>query len=388
MLQPMQCMLPEPGDSDKAQSAQLCARIKTRARRGALGFDEFMQAALYAPKLGYYASGRARFDAHGDFVTAPQLGNVTARCLAVQCAEVFNEIGDGDVLEFGAGSGQLAADMLTALDDLNARPRNYCIVETSAALRARQIDTIARHGLRGRVRWLARAPEKFCGFAFANEVLDALPVCRFEMNAHGCAHELNVGLDDNDRFVWTRGDLLPARLQKRFHECNLAEGYRGEIGLHGEEWVADLCARLRRGVILFLDYGFPRREFYHHDRVDGTLMCHYRHRAHSDPFFYPGLQDISAHVDFTAVTEAALRAKVTPAGFASQGAFLLSLGALDVLAEMMKSVDVKKRVALSREVQTLTMPQEMGELFKVIAFSRNCPATLRGFALRDRRESL
>ncbi|MGR3913698.1 MAG: SAM-dependent methyltransferase, partial [Gammaproteobacteria bacterium] len=497
----------EPGAAAKAHSAKLCARIRRQLARegGWMCFARFMAEALYAPKLGYYAAGRAHFGARGDFVTAPQLGGVTAHCLAAQCAEALAEIGGGDVLEFGAGSGQLAADMLTAMDALGAAPRRYCIIETSAALRARQRGTIARSGHAGRVRWLARPPRAFDGVAFANEVLDAMPAMRFEVDARGRAMALGVGVDDAGRFAWARGAELPARLQRRlglggvdggggeggeidesgesgvigkvgatgeFRAAGeiggsgnageignvgaagetgkgdgsgesgaigkvgaarksrvvgegdgvgeiggsggvgdggkigeignagetsesrvigsaLGQGYRSEIGLRGEEWVRDVGARIRRGVLLLLDYGFPRREFYHAERRDGTLMCHYRHIAHADPFFYPGLQDISAHIDFTAISAAACAAGLTPAGFASQGAFLLSLGALDVLGRAQReAADAREQIARAREVQTLVMPQEMGELFKVTAFTRNYAPELRGFSLHDRRGRL
>ncbi|MDA7995899.1 MAG: SAM-dependent methyltransferase [Gammaproteobacteria bacterium] len=387
--------LPEPDAAGKKHSAKLCARIRRRIARGGgrISFAQFMEDALYAPELGYYAAGVAKFGADGDFTTAPQLGGVIARCLAVQCAEAFAELEltDGDLLEFGAGSGQLAADLLAAMDALNATPRRYLIVETSAALRERQRETIASRGYEERVRWLEHAPREFCGIVFANELLDAMPAARFEMNARGRACELGVCVDAAGNFAWSRGEELPEELQRRIklHEeetgAALADGYRGEIGLRAEKWVRDTGARIKRGALLLLDYGYPRREFYHAERRDGTLMCHYRHFAHADPFFYPGLQDISAHIDFTAIRDAAHETGLATAGFASQGAFLLSLGALDVLAESHDNDgDLRGQIARAHEVRTLTMPQGMGELVKVIAFAKNCALQLRGFQLRDR----
>ena len=385
--------LPEPDAAGKKHSAKLCARIRRRIARGGgrISFAQFMEDALYAPELGYYAAGVAKFGADGDFTTAPQLGGVIARCLAVQCAEAFDELelSDGELLEFGAGSGQLAADLLAAMDALNAPPRRYLIVETSAVLRERQCATLASRGYEERVRWLEHAPREFCGIVFANELLDAMPAMRFEMNARGRAYELGVCVDDAGNFAWSRGEELPEELQRRIaaahEEDALADGYRGEIGLRAEKWVRDTGARIKRGALLLLDYGYPRREFYHAERRDGTLMCHYRHFAHADPFFYPGLQDISAHIDFTAIRDAAHASGLATAGFASQGAFLLSLGALDVLAESHDNDgDLRGQIARANEVRTLTMPQEMGELVKVIAFTKNCALNLRGFQLHDR----
>ena len=218
-----------------------------------------------------------------------------------------------------------------------------------------------------------------------------MPAARFEMNARERACELGVCVNDAGNFAWSRGEELPEELQRRIklHEeetgAALADGYRGEIGLRAEKWVRDTGARIKRGALLLLDYGYPRREFYHAERRDGTLMCHYRHFAHADPFFYPGLQDISAHIDFTAIRDAAHASGLATAGFASQGAFLLSLGALDVLAESHDNDgDLRGQIARANEVRTLTMPQEMGELVKVIAFAKNCALNLRGFQLHDR----
>ena len=383
-------MLTEPTAEGKLHSARLSARIRRQIARagGWVGFDQFMQQALYAPGLGYYSAGATKFGAAGDFITAPLMGDLTARCLAKQCAEVLSEIGGGDVIEFGAGTGQLAADMLLAMDAQGALPEHYFIVETSADLRARQRETIAarcgelsRHGERlcERVRWLEQLPpDGFTGVALANEALDAMPAIRFETDARGRALILGVALGD-DGFHWSpSAEALPDPLQNRLADLALEAGYRGEMGLHAEAWVRSVGEKIHCGVMLLLDYGFPRREFYHAQRRQGTLMCHYRHVAHDDPFFYPGLQDISVHVDFTALEHAAREVALALAGFTSQGAFLLSLGVLDMPAASMRG----------GEINTLTMPHEMGELFKVIAFSRNYDRPLSGFALKDRRGAL
>lgn len=402
-------MLTEPVAEDKRHSARLSDHIRRHiaGRHGWIGFDRFMEHALYAPRLGYYSAGLPKFGVvgdlsgapAGDFITAPLMGDVLARCLAGQCVEVLSEIGHGDVLEFGAGTGQLAADLLTMMNTLGRPPARYLILETSAALRARQQATIAERcgSLGARVRWLERLPpDGFTGVVLANEVLDAMPAVRFEIGADGEALALGVVVNDG-QFQWAKSAPLPENLQDCLAGYNLPEGYRSEIGLRAEAWVRSLGEKINTGVMLLIDYGFPRREFYHPQRRQGTLMCHYRHVAHDDPFFYPGLQDISVHVDFTTLSRAAREVGMTTAGFASQGAFLLSLGALDHLAaehaaeyaaEHATETNPRPALAMSRQIQKLTMPHEMGELFKVIAFSRNYPRPLRGFSLNDRRGRL
>lgn len=366
-------------------------------QHGWISFEQFMQHALYAPGLGYYSAGLPKFGAAGDFVTAPLLGDVTAHCLAKQCAEVLAEIGAGEVLECGAGNGRLAADILLSMHELGQLPAKYLILETSAVLRARQRETIATQcaSLRARVDWLEQLPQDgIKGVVLANEVLDAMPAMRFEIGTQGKAAALGVSVRDN-QFHWAKSiTYLPDTLQKRLHAPALAQplecGYRSEMGVRAEAWVRTLGTTLTAGVMLLLDYGFPRREFYHAERRQGTLMCHYRHTAHDDPFFYPGLQDISVHIDFTALAEAAQEVGLALAGYTSQGAFLLSLGALDRLAASQQGGAANQRQshALSKQIQTLTMPHEMGELFKVIAFSRNYQKPLSGFAMHDRRGAL
>ena len=388
-------MLIEPRAEDKLHSSRLSRDIRRRIarRHGWVGFDQFMEQALYAPGLGYYSAGLPKFGAAGDFVTATVMGDVLARCLAGQCVEVLSEIGHGDVLEFGAGSGQLAADLLAAMAALGRLPQRYFILETSAALQARQRETIAARcaSLGARVRWLEHLPpDGFDGVVLANEVLDAMPAIRFEIDAQGEALALGVAVA-GEGFCWAQpADPLPGPLQERLAEYQLAAGYRSEIGLRAEAWVRSVGEKINTGVMLLVDYGFPRREFYHAERRHGTLMCHYRHFAHDDPFFYPGLQDISVHLDFTAISRAAREVALATAGFASQGAFLLSLGALDMLAECRGGGELNPResLALSRQIQKLTMPHEMGELFKVIAFSRNYHRPLGGFSMHDRRGRL
>jgi len=390
-----------PDAEGQRHSNRLSQRLRAHIRcaGGWVGFDRFMQQALYAPGLGYYQAGLPKFGARGDFITAPLMGDLTARCIAGQCAQVLAEIGHGDVLEFGAGTGRLAADLLTALERLGVLPGRYFIVETSADLRARQRRTLAGLSapLRERVRWLERLPQDgFDGVALATEVLDAMPAVRFEIDARGRALALGVttetggGDAGQPALRWATAGPLPENLQRRIDGAALGAGYRSEMGLQAEAWVRSVGERINTGVLLLIDYGFPRREFYHPQRRDGTLMCHYRHIAHGDPFFYPGLQDISVHVDFTAIADAARDAALQLAGFASQGAFLLSLGILDSLAESRQhgAQEPRRALAMTRELGRLTLPHEMGELFKVIAFTRHYDRPLRGFALKDRRAAL
>jgi len=373
-------------------SEQLATLIREEitTNGGRIGFDRFMELALYAPGLGYYSAGSHKFGEAGDFVTAPELSPLFSRCLARQCNEVLETLGDGDILEFGAGSGVMAADILLELAALDNLPGNYYILELSAELRARQQQTIGEKvpELASRVVWLDTLPEAgFTGVVLANEVLDAMPVHRFRIH-EGEPLELCV-VWNGERFELDE-DAPDAALYERLkwlqQHYGLVEGYSSELNLRGEEWVKSLGDFLERGVALLIDYGFPGPEFYHPQRSNGTLMCHYRHRAHDDALILPGLQDITAHVDFTAVAEAALAAGLSVRGFANQANFLIASGLTALLAET--GDDLKQQLSLAAQVKRLTMPGEMGELFKVLALSREWEGTLQGFSLRDERARL
>jgi SAM-dependent MidA family methyltransferase len=345
-----------------------------------------MELSLYAPGLGYYSGGRQKFGAAGDFVTAPELGSVFARCLARQCREILEVLGGGDILEAGAGSGRLAVDLLAEFDRLGCMPGRYFILELSAELRTRQrqtVEQLAPH-LAARVQWLDRLPERFHGIVLGNELLDALPVERFRIANHG-VEQLQVGWE-NDHLVWK---VRPAdeNIRARIVPLGLPAGYESEIGFAAEAWVRTLAEIIDAGALLLIDYGFPRREFYHPQRATGTLMCHYRHRAHADPLVLVGLQDITAHVDFTAVAAAGSAAGLDLLGYASQAMFLLGCG-LDELTAASDPNDVRAHLALTTEIKKLTLPTEMGELFKVIALGRGVESPLRGFRIQDRRARL
>jgi len=359
------------------------------AQGGWLSFSRFMEGVLYAPGLGYYAAGARKFGAAGDFVTAPEMTPLFAQSLARQVAEGMVASVPA-VCEVGAGSGRLAADLLLALEARQILPERYFILDLSADLRQRQQATIAQAAahLAGRVVWLDRLPETFSGVVLANELLDALPVDIVAWRADGIFSR-GVSLAADGGFTWNErpasGALLAAA-EEIAEQCGLPPGFESEIGLASRAWTAEWGHRLQRGLLLLIDYGFPRREFYHPQRGRGTLMCHYRHRAHPDPFYLPGLQDVTAHVDFTAIAAAADSAGLDALGYASQGRFLLDCGILDRLGEIpADSVDYLRAAS---EVNKLLLPHEMGELFKVLALGRGLTEPLCGFATGDQRHRL
>ena len=377
--------LPKPSSEALAHSKRLSALIcaEIAAANGTIGFERYMELALYAPGLGYYSAGARKFGVAGDFITAPELSPLFSYCLARQCAEVLVALGGGDILELGAGSGVMAADILIELERLQQLPMHYFILEVSADLRERQRQLLAERApaLLKRVHWLERLPAAFSGVILGNEVLDALPVSRFRRAVQGF-EEFCVARQ-GDGCIWQQRPA-PLGLQSALAALTtdlpqpLAEGYCSEICLRLPAFLFSLADTLTRGALLLVDYGYPRADYYHPDRSMGTLMCHYRQRAHDDPFLYPGLQDITAHVDFTAVAEAATAAGLELAGYTTQAHFLLALG----IAEC--ATDVKT----TREVKLLTLPDEMGERFKATAFLKGLDLPLRGFSVRDLSHSL
>lgn len=389
--------LPAPDPAARAHGERVAAAIRAEIARagGGIPFARYMDLALHAPGLGYYSAGSTKLGAAGDFVTAPEISPLFGRCIARQAAEVLAMPGGGSILEIGAGSGALACDLLTELERMEALPERYTILEISADLRERQIRRIDERipHLAARVEWIDRLPSGgFRGLVLANEVLDALPVHRVRVDAAGKLTESCVSWEQ-DRFVWTWGPSSDARLAPRVEAiltaCGpLAPGYCFEINLELEAWIAAVAAALERGLILLVDYGYPRREYYHPERSGGTLMCHYRHRAHDDPLILPGLQDITAHVDFTAVAEAGTRAGLEVAGYATQAWFLLGSGLQELAARALEGAPDVERARISHQVQRLTLPGEMGERFKVMALARDLDQLLGGFSLRDERGRL
>jgi SAM-dependent MidA family methyltransferase len=388
--------LPAPGPGALAQSEALVARIRAEldSARGWLPFDRYMERALYAPGLGYYSGGARKFGRRGDdgsdFVTAPELSPMFAATLARPLAEALQVSCTRHVMEFGAGTGKLAAGLLNALDARGAGFDSYSIVDLSGELRERQRETIAAAApaLVAKVRWLDALPEGFEGVVIGNEVLDAMPVRLFASNG-GVWHERGVVWRDDafafdDRAVSAAADLaLLADI-----DIDIAgDGYVTETHEAASAFTRTICTMLTRGAAFLIDYGFPRHEYYHAQRAQGTLMCHYRHRAHGDPFLYPGLQDITAHVEFTGIAEAGVETGADLLGFTSQARFLLNAGITEVLSEI-DPADTARFLPAANAVQKLLSEAEMGELFKVIAFSRGLDDTLRAFSSGDRSHTL
>jgi SAM-dependent MidA family methyltransferase len=382
--------LPEPDAAARAHSERVVAAVAAEidAGGGFIAFERYMQIALYAPGLGYYVAGTRKFGPGGDFVTAPELTPLFGATLTTDLAAVLRATTERRIVEFGAGSGKLAADVLEALAQAGVPPSRYSIVEPSPELRERQRATLARlaPAPSARVEWLAEPPPSIGGAVVLNEVLDALPP---HLIARRDGRWLERGVTRRGHtLAWAERPLGSERLRALAAARFPAAGdYESEINLAAETLIEDIGRRVAAGALIVVDYGFPRAEYYHPQRRHGTLMGHLRHRAHADPFLWPGLSDLTAHVDFTAVAEAGERAGLTVAGFASQASYLLSAGVLDRL----QAVGRPESVAYLREasaVQTLTSPAEMGELFKVLALARNCDIDWRGFALADMTQRL
>jgi SAM-dependent MidA family methyltransferase len=393
--------LPALSDDERAHVARVAGHIRAfiRERGEPIGFDAFMRLALYAPGLGYYSAGATKLGAAGDFVTAPEVSGLFSRCVARQAADVLAETG-GDILELGAGSGRMAADVLTELAVLERLPDSYRILEVSADLAERQRACIAQlpAQLAQRVSWLDTWPaQPMRGVVLANEVLDAMPVERFVLRGRPDGIEVNalgVGLAGQE-FEWREVSPSPEMLNAvadvvEALPAPLPDGYVSELCLAFQPWMAGLAAQLEAGVALLIDYGLPRAHLYHPDRARGTLRCHFRHRAHDDPFVNVGLQDITAWVDFTRVAEAADSAGLDVLGFNTQAAFLIGAGMESLLATEMEIAgeDPRRRALLASEARRLMLPGEMGEIFKVIALGRGFDAPLAGFATQDLRASL
>ncbi len=379
---------------ERAHSERLLRLVQAEIDRagGWLDFQNFMNLALYAPGLGYYSAGTHKLGVGGDFTTAPEISSLFSRCLARQCAQVLEHLPGGSVLELGAGSGVMALDMLREFERMGCLPQRYHILEVSADLRARQ-QALIREQLPqqvDRVQWLDALPDNFVGVIVANEVLDALPVQRFCIQ-QDAVHALGV-IGTAQGLAWA---TQPASESLRsvvnvLHQATgvaLPEGYCSEINLQLPQWIASLAMAMQRGVLLFIDYGYPQSQYYSVERTHGTLSCFFRQRLHDNPFINLGLQDITAWVDFTALAEAGLAAGLELKGFATQAHFLFGCG-LDRLLAGVSEQGEAVRWQLSQQIQKLTLPGEMGESFKAMAFAKDCDLELNGFTFRDLRDRL
>jgi SAM-dependent MidA family methyltransferase len=388
----MSLQAPAPDADALAHSQRLLALIRAQiaAAGGAIPFSRYMELALYAPGLGYYSAGALKFGAEGDFVTSPELGPTFAECVAHCAVQVIAQLGgDADFFEIGGGSGAFAEVALRQMQAYGAVPARYRILEPSADLRERQRERLFAAlpaDLYARVQWLNGPPETpWRGMLFANEVLDALPTPRFVLH-EGEVYEEYVALTADGALI--RVDqpadaLLRAAVRHIEHDVGapFAEGYRSEVLPQLPYWIQAVGGLLQDGAMLFVDYGYPRREFYLPERSDGTLVCHHRHTAHGDPFHLPGLQDITAFVDFTAVAEAGVNAGFDLAGYCAQASFLINNGLPERLAAIEEIGDEVERHRRHNEVKRLTLPGEMGERFQAIGFQRGVdirPAFARG----------
>jgi len=388
--------LPQPSADALAQSARLLETIEAElaAAGGWIPFARYMELALYAPGLGYYSGGARKFGPGGDFITAPELTPLFGQALAAQVEQVMRASAPA-LIEVGAGTGLLAADLLLEFERRDCLPESYGILELSGELRERQFDTLAAKAphLAARVQWLDALPERFAGAVVANEVLDVMPVHLVVSRAEGL-FERGVAIAADAagarRLCWAdvpaAGAVAEAALALALPVPQSGE-YVTELNLAGKAWVAAWAERLQAGALLLIDYGYPRAEYYLPSRSGGTLLCYYRHHAHGDPFLWPELNDITAFVDFTAVAEAGFEAGLDVQGYTTQAQFLFNCGVLECL-ERRGARESADYIRAARAVQRLTAPQEMGELFKVIALARAIDGPLLGFARGDRTHAL
>ncbi|GMR00708.1 MAG: SAM-dependent methyltransferase [Gammaproteobacteria bacterium] len=391
--------LAEPDNEAKRRSQLLTQLIKKKCDQadGRIRFSEYMDTALYQPGLGYYNGGLQKFGHEGDFITAPEVSPLFGQCLAGQVAEVLQNFRkDSDeklfVLEFGAGSGVLAVDILLQLEKLDSLPEKYLILELSVDLQCRQKETIRRRAshLFDRVQWLDQLPDDVLNaVVIANEVFDAMPVECFRINKNE-VETLMVSVE-NEKFISSyvadsrAGDRIKSIKERS--EIEFTDGYSSEFNpaIHG--WLLALEGKIKRVVILLIDYGYNEKEYYHPDRTAGTLMCYYRHKAHGDYFWWPGLQDITAFVNFTEVAYSAVDSGLEVLGYTTQAAFLLANGLPDLHASQVTD-DVRQQIKLSQQIKTLTLPSEMGDRFKVMALTKNYDESLKGFSMLDLRNRL
>ena len=389
--------LPTPTEEAIEHSEKLTKNIRRYlSRHNNLPFSKFMEMALYTPQLGYYAGGLPKFGKAGDFITAPEVSPIFSRCLARQAAQVLSQLDEPNLIEFGAGQGTMAKDILLELEKIQQPLHRYYIVEISADLRARQRQTFEKHlnaETIKKISWLDELPKTpISAVVLANEVLDAMPFERIRVEP-GQALQGYVSFNETEKqFEWNYQTITDSGLQKFANQLiqhigKVSDlGYETEINLNLKPWLKSVSDILSEGAVLLVDYGYSRHEYYQPARVMGTLRCHYQHRAHNNPFFYPGLQDITAHVDFTAVAEDAFDSGFKVAGFTTQAHFLMGSGLLEMSVD--PEAHVTEQIHIAQQIKTLTLPDEMGETFKAIALTKNFDQPLIGFSVRDLRHQL
>lgn len=381
---------PKPSTQALARSRKLVAYLRDEIAKagGSISFERYMADALYHPNFGYYTSPDFSIGPRGDFTTAAELTPLYAQCIANTCAAVFRELTQPSILEIGAGSGRFAADILLALHTQDALPHHYFIHEISPSLREQQAETLKQHCPQwlDRITWCDTLPTDLEGVIIANEVLDALPVHCFE--THEQTHYERQVTHTDQAFAWR---LTPpsATLQHALNDIPAQpEHTQGEINLQYEGFITTLAACLKKGLMLFADYGYGRPLLYHPARVRGTLTCFYQHHHHDNPLILPGLQDITAHVDFTRVAEAGLAAGCELAGYTTQAAYLLESGLPSLISTAEQSMSEKEKFKLHQAVKTLTLPTEMGEVIKIMGLSKGIQHRLAGMGMADRRGEL
>ena len=387
--------LPIPDSEAKFHSQKLSKYIKQiiDEKGGSIGFDEYMNLALYQPNLGYYNSSTQKFGTEGDFVTAPQISTIFSKCLASQCTQILEDFKNPIILEIGAGTGIMAKDLLLDLEKHNSLPEKYLILEISEDLKSRQQNLLKQSIPQyiDNIVWLDSLPKKkFNGLIIANEVLDALPVKRFKKESNLFKEVKVTSINNNfhwvDTLVCDELKIFLENIERKLSKT-FVEDYCSEINIGLKIWLDSLQSVMNKGVILLVDYGYSMSDYYHPSKFDGNLLCHYRHYAHNDPFFYPGLQDITASVDFTSVAEYAEEIGLNLNGYTNQTYFLFSCG-LENLVPNMDLLDMRLQTEVSQELRTLIMPDEMGERFKFMALTKEYNRDLLGFSKMNQKNQL
>ncbi len=373
---------------------QIIAAIKSAG--GKISFADYMNLALYAPGLGYYSAGLKKFGHQGDFITAPEISPLFSQCLAIQCRHIMQQSGLNTLLEAGAGSGIMAIELMQELEQQDSLPEQYLILELSADLRDRQqkaIEDKIPH-LASRFNWLDQLPDSpFNGIVIANELLDAMPVHLLRLSGTQ-SFERFVALDKEQAFIWRDQSIEDPRLNsivdeiRDIHQSMQAlndqsgRDYITEVNVLAMDWIRSIADIMEQGVILLVDYGYTTREYYHPQRFMGTLMCHYQHHRHDDPFYLPGMQDITAHINFSHIARSAEASGLTVCGFTTQAHFLMAGGLVELTRDLDPS-NVLHFTETARQIKMLTLPEEMGELFKVILLAKGKPLSLPAFQFQD-----